>query len=519
MRERDVKKLIALCLAFILLCGCAVTEQTDVPPTETESAPTQAPTQTPDAEPVTAFGMSYLPQYGFNPFLCSATLNRTYISLLYESLFVVSDEFRAEPVLCESFTSSEDGSVYRYTIFSDIFFSDGSAMTAEDVIASLKAAQSSDYYDERLEHIAALEADGAYTVVITLDTAYENFSLMLDVPIVKADTVEKAIPTGSGAYRIVGSVLRRNSHWRQTVSLVLDEESVRLYAADDPTSIRDDFEFGGTDLVYCDPNAPSAVNYRCDYEVWEVPTTVLHYLGFNLYSGYFPIQELRTAVTRAIDREALVSNAYGGFAVPTLLPCSPNSDLYDTSLAASYSYSAEAMKAAVHNSGVLTNAEYANHAGTLLVCSEDSARVAAAEAIAQSLRDAGLNITVNALVRDEYKTALEKGNFDLYYGEVRLTANFDLSVFFDSYGALRYGSISDAGLSTLCTAALENSGSYPELCKQLLENAPICPVVFKSYAVYVTRGKLANLTPTVDQVFHNSLNARDLSDADRSFAE
>lgn len=515
-----MKKLIAFCLALMLLCGCAAPEQTAAP---TEVPPTQSATED-TSEPSavvtqTGFGMTYLPEYGFNPYTCAATLNRAFLSLLYESLFVVSNEYRAEPVLCDSFTASEDGSVYRYTIFSDIFFSDGTAMTSADVVASLNAARDSDYYRKRLRHISSVEADGAYTVVITLDTAYENFSLMMDVPIVKADTVESSNPTGSGTYHLAGTVLRKNSYWRQTLAPIIDEEAIRLYTASDPTGIRDDFEFGGTDLVYCDPNSPAAINYRCDYEVWEVPTTVLHYLGFNLYSGYFPIRELRTAVTRVIDREALTADVYGGFAIPTVLPCSPLSDLYDTSLAASCTYSPEALKAAVHNSGILSTEEYANHVGILLVCSEDPTRVAAAEAIAQALCDAGLNIKVNAVVRDEYELALSEGDFDLYYGEVRLTANFDLSVFFDSYGALRYGSISDAGLSTLCTAALGNSGSYVELCKELLDSAPICPVVFKSYAVYVTRGKISNLTPAVDWVFHNSLNARSLSDADRSFVK
>ena len=135
------------------------------------------------------------------------------------------------------------------------------------------------------------------------------------------------------------------------------------------------------------------------------------------------------------------------------------------------------------------------------------------------MQKAGLNITVSAVDYDSYKTALQNSDFDLYYGEVRLTANFDLSGFFEEYGDLQYGAIASASLAALCNAALENSGSYPELCAQVMQLAPICPVVFKSYALYVSRGVLTSITPGVDYVFRNAATARTLADADKTYTD
>lgn len=103
-----MKRLLALCLLLaLLLCACSAagqpTQATQQPTEETAAAPTETA-----AAPKT-FGLSYLPEHGFNPYTCTATVNRAAFSLLYESLFVVSSHFRAEPVLCESFTASEDG--------------------------------------------------------------------------------------------------------------------------------------------------------------------------------------------------------------------------------------------------------------------------------------------------------------------------------------------------------------------------------------------------------------------------
>ena len=64
--------------------------------------------------------------------------------------------------------------------------------------------------------------------------------------------------------------------------------------------------------------------------------------------------------------------------------------------------------------------------------------------------------------------ALQAGNYDAYLGEVRLTANFDLSEFFRTGGALSYGAVADASLAGLCTQALGNKlkaqGKPPPLC-------------------------------------------------------
>lgn len=515
-----MKRTLLLCLALLLLLtACAQQTQTlpTVPAVETEQEPTgEAPQEAPTAE---VFGLAYLPSYGLNPYQCTATVNRALFSLLYESLFVVSNQYRAEPVLCESFKVSDEGKTYTFTLVRGVAFSDGTPLTAEDVAASVEAARQSPIYQARLSHISYYTVNDDGTFSVFLDTPYENFALMLDVPIVKADTVDSQTPTGSGSYCLRGTKLQKNSYWKQLTAPILTAETISLTACSDTGKLRDSFEFGATDLVYCDPNSAAAVGYRCDYEVWEVPTTVMHYLGFNLYSGYFVNDKLRAAVTLALDREDISNKVYGGFAQASVLPCSPYSDLYDAQLAEQYDYAPAAFKAAVQESGVATSTDYVGHVGTLLVCSEDPKRVAAADYIAEVLQKAGLNITVNAVDYDSYKTALQNGDFDLYYGEVRLTANFDLAEFFKEYGNLQYGSIASGGLSALCVASLGNSGSYPELCSQLMQQAPICPVVFKSNAIYVTRGAISSVTPAVDYVFHNAATARTLADADQTYAD
>lgn len=516
-----MKKLIALLLALVLLCACAA-EETPAPTeaigTTDSTEATEETQETPHKKDKTdGFGLSYLPEYGVNPFTCNATVNRALISLLYQSLFAVNNQFRAEPVLCESFKMYNEGRSYVFTIDPTAKFSDGSPVTAADVEACIEAGRTCGFYMERLSHIDyyVVQEDG--TLLVHVDTPFENLPLMLDIPIVKASTIENPFPIGSGPYVIAGQSLVRSKSWNGVAAPAIDLEKISLSSCKNTGDLRDDFEFGSTDLIYCDPNSPASVGYRCDYEVWEAPTTVLHYIGFNLYSGYFANDSLRKAVTYALDREDIASKIYGGFALPSSLPCSPYSDLCDPKLAEDYSYDPAKYTRGLKESRVLVSEEYEFHEGIFLVCSDDQTRVAAAEYIAEVLRESGLRIVVSAVDHDTYMKKLDKGDFDLYYGETRMTANFDLTEFFSKYGNLMYGSIKDSSLVELCYEAMENTGKYVELSARVMDQAPICPVVFKSYAIYVIRGKLVNITPSVDNAFHNAASARSLADADKTY--
>jgi peptide/nickel transport system substrate-binding protein len=516
-------KLAALVLCFsCLLCACTTTETADrtVHDTtnETEILSGAETTGEPE-EKLSSFSLSYIPSYGFNPFTCECLTNRTAFSLLYEGLFTVSGSFEAEPVLCDTFRVSEDQKTYVFTLVQGVTFTDGTALTASDVVASLQAARNSSFYSGRLSHIDSISAADQSTVQITLDTPYENLPLVLDVPILKDGTQDAEDPVGTGPYALSGADAERSlvrySGWWQDKAPVVDVAQVTLVAASSPTEIRDDFEFGTTDLVCTDPNSATSVGYHCNYEVWDCSTTILQYLGFNYYSAIFSSKTLRAAVTYAVDRSTIVTELMSGCAAAASLPCAPQSPFYDNKLAAGYAYDPSQFRAALADSGV-TGTE--SSPGTFLVCAADPKRVSVAQYIADALQALGLYLTVESLDYDSYVSALQAGNYDLYYGEVKLPANFDLSCFYNSDGALCLGGIVDGEAETLCMSALANSGSYNDLFTMVMDDAAICPVLFKYYAVYMSRGKVDYLAPALDDVIHTA-GGRTLSDANVSYDE
>ncbi len=505
-------RILALSLCLAMLWGCAGPGGSDSGNVPQVTLPNEDPGHS-SQDKTLEFGLCYQADAGFNPYTTTRLANRTPMSLLYQGLFVVTSEYKAEPVLCKNYSVSGNLKTYIFNL-EEATFSDGSVVEATDVAASLQAAMGSPVYGDRLHNIKSITPTGQRQLTITLATAYENLPVLLDIPIVRQEDVGSDRPLGTGAYALSdsqGLCLRRRQNWWSDYTPAVDVDQIPLTAAKNPGEIRDEFEFGQTDLVCTDPGANTYVEYRCDYELWECASGIMVYLACNTESGVFTNAILRSNLTHGINRESLV-DVYQGFAQKATLPAAPNTSFYDGGLAVKYDVDTEAFRNALVESGL------AGKTARLLVNSSSERRVALAERIAQQLNELGLLVTVNALSQNEFRKALRAGEYEFYLGEIRLSPNFDLSPFFAVYGAANYGGMASGSLNKLNNMALENSGNYYDLFEGVMEDGRLCPLMFRTYAVYTTRGILSDLLPALDHVLHDS-NSRQLSEAITEWVE
>lgn len=495
---------VFLCLCVMLcLFGCGndgATRPTggalDV---EQETSPTQ-----PGQEETAPTVLVYDPDDSLNPLLATGYINRVLFSLIYQGLFTVDSDYQVSPMLCKSYNVSADRKTYTFYL-SDAVFSDGSAVTAEDVAASLNAAKNSAWYGGRLQHVNSVSSYGE-AVVVELDTAMENFPAVLDIPVLKAGEVAADRPLGSGPYRLVGDQMKRQAAWWCDVQLPVKNDNIDLIAYESPSQIRDAFEFRGVSLVCADPTGTSRVDYHSDYELWECESGLFLYLACNEDSKIFADDGLRTALTHAIDRELLTEKYYWDFAMAATLPASPASPWYNSYLAAKYAYAPEKFKSAVETAGC-TGAEI-----KLLLNAGDQTRLKVGKAIARMLEEGGLSVTIVEATSETFVTLLNKGDYDLYLAQTRLPRNMDISAFFGQETALNYGGLSDPSAYAISLEALSDPANFYTLHELVMENGWLCPVLFQSYALYVQRGSLSDFAPARDAVFYYDLG-RTMEDA------
>lgn len=497
---------ILACLLICVLSGCSSEEAPYVPTGDglswEEDSPkdTTVPTEVQEQELV----LVYYPDKTMNPFTCKDYTNRALFSLIYQSLFVVDANYEVYPMLCSSYIVSDDMKTYECFIDENATFSDGTPLTIHDVYASIQTARKSKVYKGRFQYLRGVKlGEGEQSIIFQLGTAYENFPLLLDVPIVKAAEVEADRPLGSGPYYLEnttsGARLRRRTNWWCDPEMYVTASSIPLVEAQSTTHIRDSFEFSDVGLVCANPGSDSYADYRCDYELWDCENGIFLYLSCNMESKVFSVPAVRSALTYAIDRDYIVSKYYSGFAHSATLPASPLSPYYSSRLASDYAYDPQRFIQAL-NDNYLSGAPI-----KILVNKHDTLRLRMAREIGKMLTDCGLVVEMIEETGDNYYYYLVVGNYDLYLGQTKLSATMDLTAFFATTGDMNYGGIEDASFYAMCREALANKGNYVNLHKMIADDGRLCPVLFQTYSIHATRGLLTGLTPARDNIFYYTL--------------
>lgn len=502
--KKAISLFLALAMLLCLLAGCNQEEDPYIPTGDGLEDQTPSHTDPPPPQQEQKVTLVYNPDSPLNPYQATNHSNRTLLTLVYQGLFAVNEKYQASPVLCDKYNVSTDMKTYTFYI-AKARFSDGTALTAADVAASLEAARTSPWYGGRLQHISTIQVFGD-AVVLELSTPMTDLPLLLDIPIVKASQVDAPRPLGTGPYRFDGEQLKKVAGWWCSAKLTIHSDTVALTPAKTAVEIRDNFEFAGTSLVVANPGSRDYVAYHNDYELWDCENGLFLYLVCNAKSSIFSNSHLRAALTYAIDRDSFVAQYYQGFAQSATLPCSPQAPWYNSALAAKYSYAPQVFQDA------LEAAELTENTVTLLINGDNSPREKVGKAIADTLTQLGLQVTIIKATGDQFTKLLAEGKYDLYLAQTRLSRNMDISAFFGMNTALNYGGLSDPGIYAMSLEALANAGNYYTLYEMIIEDAQLVPILFQSSAIYAQRGVFENLTPVRDAVFYYDLG-RSLEDA------
>lgn len=377
-----------------------------------------------------------------------------------------------EPWLAESWTSSADGLRYTLKLRPDVSFSDGHPFTADDVVFSFAAA-----YDEKTASPISetlrvggqplrVEAPDAHTVVVTFPSPFGPGLRILDnLWILPKHLLESTLRSGS-----LGKAWGLSTPLRELVSLgpfVLSsfEPGQRLVFARNPRYWRKDS--AGRQLPYLDQLTLEIVpeqdaetlrlqSGQSDLIATELRTAdyaplkrladqgkiTLVDLGdgydadsfwINLKPGAFAkddprgawIQrdELRHAISTAVDRDVFINTVYLGAAAPMFGPISPaNKKWYwsDVQHPPHDAARARQLLASIglvdrNGDGLLADSRNRPARFTLLTQKGRSDRERAAAVIRDELRNIGLTVDVVMLDFLEVVKRIYAGNYEAIY--------------------------------------------------------------------------------------------------------
>ena len=224
-----------------------------------------------------------------------------------------------------------DDTHVEFDIRPDVKFQDGTPLSAEDVVFSVKRITNPALKSPQLsqfDQIADAQALGPTKVGLTMKKPYP----VLLAQLVKLSIVPKAYvervgdqefnlkPLGSGPYKLRG--------WQKGIQVTLDAndsywrgkppfKTVIFRAVPDVSTRVADLKTGRADLIrLLPPDEAIALKRDARLDVLSVPTERVGYLFINAQAGATTDVRVRRAIAHAIDKRSLVDALLQGFGKP-----------------------------------------------------------------------------------------------------------------------------------------------------------------------------------------------------------
>ena len=368
----------------------------------------------------------------FDPALSTDVPTGRAVGYVFEGLTRFSPDAQVEPALATSWTVSPDGRIWRFTLRKNVKFHDGSAFTAQHVIASFTRvldpktrggrgwplfpiAGATDFAAGKATSIRGLRLANDSTIEITLTEPFAIFPKLLAMPVaaivpstVPADFGEK--PVGTGPWKLAEwkhddfvRFTRNDTYWG--TKPVQDTLIARIIP--EPSTAVAEFESGNVDILYI-PEAET--------KQWETgekkallqaaPVLRMWYVAMNTTRGPLADVRVRRAINHAIDTRAILAQLLGGrgrLAAGVIPPALEGAD----TLRAPYPHDVAKAKQ------LLAEAGFPNGITVKLWCSQDATQSRVAQAIQGYLKEAGITAELVQRESASMREAARKGEADL----------------------------------------------------------------------------------------------------------
>ena len=283
---------------------------------------------------------------------------------IYETLTKLDNEGKVHPMLAESWTISDDGLSYTFNLAKGVKFHDGSDFDAQDVIFTFERNKGPDSKNKRkatFEKMVSITAPDPHTVQITLDAPYSmlTFDLAQAVSAIVAPetaATNETNPVGTGPYKF--------DRWVKGDSVTMVKFADHRNAADVQIE-RATFRFINDsaaqvaallagDLDYMPSLSASEMfpqfETHPDFNTLKGTTEGETILAMNNAHAALSDVRVRRAIMHAIDREAVIEGASGGYGTPIGTHFAPHHPAY-LDLTAMSAYDPEKAKALLAEAG------------------------------------------------------------------------------------------------------------------------------------------------------------------------
>lgn len=473
-----------------------------------------------------SFASAYLDT--LNP-IVSKSEDTYYISkLIYNSLFDYTDNLNVAGDLAESYTVDTDKAYIDITLKQGVLWHNGDYLGAGDVsftVNAIKTYGSKGLYYEKASRIQKIDVKNDSNIRIYFNDAEDCSLDSLVFPILPKSEyksvsaligkTEDFVPVGTGMYKYSSydALKELKLDANESYFGIKAKNSINIKIMPEKSMAPNMMEI---DAVTCytdiGSDRKSLVEDK-DFVMYDMISNDVDFIVFNTDNQLLASKKVRKGICYAIDEKSILSEGYMDDGIltdtiyyPGFLGVADSNDTYAFDREKASEAFAEEGYEDRDSNGRLEDKDGEEIAVTLLVNNDNANRIAAARIMEKNLQQAGLNVSVNSVNREEYNKLIEEKNFDILITGYEIEASYDLRTFFDGTNPWTYENTEllekVKELDKLHTAE-EYTSIYSEIKNALVDEAQYYPLCYKKMGLIGVYTFEAVKLPMFNNIYKN----------------
>ena len=461
-----------------------------------------------------------------NPYITQNKMIVDVNTLVYESLFTISKDYRLENCLATQ-CSNVGNNTYIVKILPNANFSNGNTITIDDVNFSINTLKnSSSIYKVNVEHIANTEIIDATTLRITLDREIPYFEYYLTFPIVYRGDYQEAdffssgiLPIGSGKYTITdisqnSVTLSKNLAWRNIGDDNAYIETIILNLYQSKGEEFNAFKISNVDMLTTSLTNFTDYTGTLGFNQINYPGREFDYLAFNCGDEILQYREVRQAINYAIDKENIISSVFNNNYLKASFPLDYGHYLY-TADTNSSGYNSEQSKKILEDAGwTYSSGRWSKRIDgktvrlnlKLSVQNDVGRRLSTAENIKNQLEKIGIECTIETIDHEKYSKYLAEKNYQMLITGVINSYNPDLGFYFADGNFMNYynndmQTLLNSAKGETSTAELKND--YDKIYNLYTQDYPFVGLYRNRCTLLTSQNLMGEMFPSSYSIFYN----------------
>ncbi|MCL7749881.1 glutathione ABC transporter substrate-binding protein [Halalkalibacter alkaliphilus] len=508
---------LALLLAFsVFIAACANEPDATPAPAEGEEAAEGAEGTTEGGEGGDLVIANLSDAVALDPHGSNDTPSSNVAQNIYEALVEQDEDMELQPGLAESWEMVDD-LTWEFYLREGVKFHDGSDFNADVVKANLDRILDPEVASPRqfiFNMITDVEVVDEHTVRISTEFPFaplpahlaHNGGGMISGDLIAEDyeAMEAGAepgskisenPVGTGYFKFDSwtpgteiKLVRNEDYWGENAKL----DSVTFKVVPEDLTRIAELETGAAHIS--DPLSPSDIS-RVEgtdgIHVNRQPSVSLSYIGFNVEKEPFDNPLVRQAISKAINKEAIIEGIYDGAGIPAIGPLAPDVFGYDETVSG-LEYNVEEAQA------LLAEAGYEDGFSTTIWTNDNRERIDAATFVQAELEKIGIDVSIEVVEWGAYLENTANGEHDMFvlgWSTVTGDADYGMYALFHSDNHGEPGNrtfLSNPELDELLDQARQNpdpderAALYKDAQEILVEEAPMLYIHHQQFLLGVS---------------------------------